>query len=547
MAVKGSELVNGYLLVISRLCFIALAMQIPVRLIAQTVPSEEASDFIRRARAAAQTNQNASSAELFKLALQVNPGMRMVLLREYADQLTYSNRAAEAVPLYAEVLAKANLGEEEEKQARRGYALALSWSGQHNAAINQYNGLISSNPEDRNARLDRAKVRGWARQYSLAERDYRYLLDRNSDDRDARHGLADIQSLMGHPRAALETLSSVANSSDPRTIFLLARAQQWSGRNDFAAVTLAHSLNLKNSEIARIGLEISKSRAPLLVLSARTSEQSDQTTIREVAARQSLIGPGALELIGVQVSRERFHQRGGDTLTVTRPGAHARIRLSEVITLSAEGAIAIQMGLAGKKHYPLVNVYGTFLPSDVLRIDIGASRTTFDSIRALQRRIDVTEYGGSVDLGSDASWKVSARANYQVLSDGNERFWAQSEVRRRFSWSPNLFLGLRGTAFRYDKVLDNGYYNPRSLYAVEMTTQAWGRIGPGYFDLRVSAGREDANPGGKKMIYSGEARITQPLTSRIEGEVFVSRFSSRFNTNSGFARTSVGANLKVRW
>ena len=522
-------------------------MQIPITLIAQTVPSETASDLIERARAAAQVNQNETSGNLFKLALQVNPGMRAVLLREYADQLTYSNRAAEAVPLYAEVLARTDLAEGEEKQARRGYALALSWSGQHNAAISQYNSLISSSPEDRNARLDRGKVRGRARQYAFAEADYRYLLTRNSDDREARHGLADIQSLMGHPRAAIVTLSPIASSADPRTVFLLARAQQWSGRGDFAGLTLTHSSNLEDAETARLGLEIAKSRAPLLVLSARTSGQSDRTTIREVAARQSLIGPAALELIGVQASRERFHQRGGDTVTVTRPGAHARLRLSKVVTVSAEGAIAIQTGTAGDKYYPLFNVYGTVLPSDVLRIDIGLSRTTFDSIRALKRRIDVTELGGSVDLGSDASWKVSTRANLQHLSDGNKRLWAQGEVRRRLAWSPNLFLGLRGTAFRYDKLLDNGYYNPRSLRAFELTSQAWGRIGPGYFDLRASAGIEHASPGGRKMIYSGEARLTQPLTSRIEGEVFVNRFSSRFNTNSGFARTSVGTNLRVRW
>lgn len=542
-------------IIVGRLSLVALVIQIPASLTAQMVSAASAAapglapaaELVERARAAAQANRNGEAADLFERALQVSPGLRPELLREYADQLTYSDRSAKAVPLYAEVLARRDLAPDEAKRVRRGYALALSWSGQHKAAINQYDRLLGDNSEDRNARLDRAKVLGWDRQYGRAQAEYRYLLARDTNDREARQGLADIQSFMGHPRAAIATLQPIAGAADRRTGFLLARAQQWSGRSDLAGATLAHSSPLEDGEAMQLGRYIANSRVPLTVVSARTSHQSDQTSIREVAASQSIVGPGAIELLSVQVSNERFHQQGGTTVTITRPGAHARLRLSDDVTVSAEGAIAFQSGAGKNDHYPLFNLFATIIPSDTLRFDGGVSRTTFDNIGALQRRIDVTEYGASVDLGSDTSWKLSARANRQDFSDGNGRLWGQGEVRRRLAWSPNIFLGLRGTAFRYSQLLNNGYYNPRSLRAVEVTGQAWGKIGRAYFDLRGAVGKEDTNPGGTKTIYSTEAHFSHPLTSRVEGEVYVSRFSSRFNTNSGFARTTLGANLKVRW
>ena len=56
-------------------------------------------DVVERARQAASTNDNNEAARLFEQAIAASPERRGELLLEYADQLAYSGRPAEAVPL----------------------------------------------------------------------------------------------------------------------------------------------------------------------------------------------------------------------------------------------------------------------------------------------------------------------------------------------------------------------------------------------------------------------------------------------------------------
>jgi hypothetical protein len=161
--------------------------------------------------------------------------------------------------------------------------------------------------------------------------------------------------------------------------------------------------------------------------------------------------------------------------------------------------------------------------------------------------ITTTSYGGSVDIGSDAATRLSLRGNFTSFSDGNERLWGQAEVRERLLWSPNLFVGARYTRFGFSQLLDNGYFNPDRLEAIELTAQAWGRAGSFFYDFRGSAGNEDAVPGGGRFVYSLEGRLTYLLSRRLELEAFLNTFSSRIAAPGGFSRTSGGLNLRVRW
>ena len=63
-----------------------------------------------------------------------NPATARPVLREYADQLTYSGRAKEAVPLFKEVLA-GNLSDDEAARRARASHLPLLWSGQAEEAV----------------------------------------------------------------------------------------------------------------------------------------------------------------------------------------------------------------------------------------------------------------------------------------------------------------------------------------------------------------------------------------------------------------------------
>ncbi|WP_166802132.1 hypothetical protein, partial [Microvirga pakistanensis] len=57
-------------------------------------------EVIEQARQAASTNDNREAARLFEQAIASAPERRGELLLEYADQVSYSGRPADAVPLY---------------------------------------------------------------------------------------------------------------------------------------------------------------------------------------------------------------------------------------------------------------------------------------------------------------------------------------------------------------------------------------------------------------------------------------------------------------
>ena len=92
------------------------------------------------------------------------------------------------------------------------------------------------------------------------------------------------------------------------------------------------------------------------------------------------------------------------------------------------------------------------------------------------------------------AFNIGLRGSYATYSDGNRRTWEQLEVRRRLAWQPNVFLGARYTHFDFERQLNNGYFNPKRLDAVEALAQVWGRAGPFYYDVRGTIGREDADP-----------------------------------------------------
>jgi tetratricopeptide (TPR) repeat protein len=107
--------------------------------------------LVEEARQAARENRNAESAELFAKAIAAEPGERPALLREYADQLTYSGQSAEAVVLFREFLS-AEHSAEERQRAERGLALALLWSGEAEEAATAWQRILDAAPDDADAR-----------------------------------------------------------------------------------------------------------------------------------------------------------------------------------------------------------------------------------------------------------------------------------------------------------------------------------------------------------------------------------------------------------
>src|SRR3712207_1444879 len=139
------------------LCFASLLILCGMSLSPSPVWAQSADEVVEQARRAASTNDNMEAARLFEQAITLAPGRRAELLLEYADQVAYSGRPAEAVPLYRERLADTSLDPATRARAERGLAFALLWSSQFQGTIAAWEARLRAEPgsvEARNALSD---------------------------------------------------------------------------------------------------------------------------------------------------------------------------------------------------------------------------------------------------------------------------------------------------------------------------------------------------------------------------------------------------------
>jgi hypothetical protein len=144
--------------------------------------------------------------------------------------------------------------------------------------------------------------------------------------------------------------------------------------------------------------------------------------------------------------------------------------------------------------------------------------------------------------------KLTLRGELTDFADGNDRRWMQAEAERRVSRKPNIFLGARATAFRFEQQLDNGYFNPKSFRSAELTARGWGQIAPAtWLDLAAAVGPEHSEPGGTKLAYWVRGKLSHALTDQLEVAIRAERLSSRGATGSGFSRNIVAGSFGLRW
>ncbi len=114
--------------------------------------AQSAQEVVEQARQAASTNDNGGAARLFEQAISFAPERRNELLLEYADQVAYSGRPVDAVPLYRERLADPTLDPATRERAERGLAFALLWSSRFQEAVPAWEARLMADPGSDEAR-----------------------------------------------------------------------------------------------------------------------------------------------------------------------------------------------------------------------------------------------------------------------------------------------------------------------------------------------------------------------------------------------------------
>lgn len=107
--------------------------------------------YLALAKNAASHQKPEISVEYYKKAMDARPSERIKLLRDYATQLSYAYHGDQAIPLYKELL-DSNISVQEKRLARLDLAQTYIWTKQFSLAINEYETLLSLDPQDDEAR-----------------------------------------------------------------------------------------------------------------------------------------------------------------------------------------------------------------------------------------------------------------------------------------------------------------------------------------------------------------------------------------------------------
>lgn len=513
-------------------------------LLLQTVNVEV---LLQQAREAARTDQNARSADLFEEVLKRDPSRRRDILREYADQLTYSNRSTLAVPLYREVLLY-----DDQYRTRIGLALALSWSGQHAEAIREYDIVLTRHPADLEAWLGKARVLSWMGRLAESQREYESLLRDHPNNAEALRGLVRVLTWRGRQRQATRVLIDLLsrNPSDREARFLLAEAQHWLGRDDRAYDAL--QLLLQQSPLSErernLEKEVLGRTGPESLLGVARSTQSDDVDITAGAFQHVHRLWEGLSAGMIFASTVDYESVRGPTVRVDRPGLGFRHRFSDPVELNVR-LFQDQISSGTIDHSPTTHdAWLTVWPNDYVRTDFSSNRGTLDNIPSLQMGITVRSLGGSIDVLPTERLRLTARTSAAAYSDGNERRASEGEVEFKLPLRRTTLVGLRAQTFEFERLLNHGYFNPLDYFSISATGKTRGPLGARIWtEADGSFGHEQVDPGSSKWIYSARLRLEYRVGEDSYLDLRLESFTSRLDSPSGFSRDTLGLSFRHLW
>ncbi len=469
------------------------------------------------ARAAARADRNQESAELFGRAIADVPQRRRELLREWADQLLYSGRSREAIPLYQEVL-QAPRDRDELLRSKKGLGLAYLWTDQPTLARPLFAALAAEQPQDEDISRNLGRALSWSGRQREAERHLKDHILRHPQDGEARVQLAQAQAWMGQPSESLTSLRGV-DRDDAR----------------------------------KLRAYVERDIAPHTLLDGQRSSQSDGLSIHAGRAGQTLPFAQGRGSVGARLEQYQYKRDDGtDSARVTRPMVSGRWRFSESLEWNGEiGRERIAPRGGPVLEFTPYSTWVTWWPNDSFRFDLSSGRSDFDNLKSLRLGITHRDTGLSMDYTPTERHRLTGRLQRSEILDGNRRDMAQLEGEWRWRTHPEIFVGLRYTRFDFARQLDNGYFNPRRLDSMLATLRgSWRPAGDeGRWELTGAAawGREHAVPDGGKPAYDVSLSAAYRIDPASRLEMRVQRFSSRTGASTGFARSVFGMNLVRSW
>lgn len=426
-------------------------------------------DLVYKARVAAQADEHRQAINLFLQAAEDKPLVLGEVAIELANQYTWAEMPDSAIWWYQYVL----LGDSTDLDAKLGIARALAWGDKLAESEAYYESLlpIAGDRED-DVLIGLGKVQSWQQHYNSAEQTYRQVLADDPENLEAQLGIAEVTLWSGRPRDAQALYRAILadHPGNIEAIKGLAKAQNAAGSPNLALETLG---------AAQAADDLSRSIDSKGSLnSSNTLLYRDNTTDGDYTALLVGLDVAAANLteVGVAYTRGRMRQEGRPDITRNEIVVPLRHRFSDLL------AVSVNPGYQWNAFDPVVvppstdptdafnlfvwDAYGTWLPSDWLRMDLGNSRQTLTIPETVFRKIYLTTTNASLD------WRLSQAVvshwvpSFRTYSDGNNR----TAFAQNVEWTPPIHvpwkyrnyivLSENFEYFHFKEQLNNGYFNP---------------------------------------------------------------------------------------
>jgi hypothetical protein len=468
---------------------VVLLLSAPVA-VAQTesaIDTEAALASVELARTAASKDRHEEAARSYLDALNNDARLVGTVVDELAYQKLWRDDAEKAIFYFRRYLAR-HPGETN-RDARKGLAMAYSWSGRQPQAIALYRELVAEDPDDLGSQLGLGRALVWDNRYAEG---YRALRPLETDHRGT-----------GASRGASQFLLLVLDEYDPN-----------------------------------------------LDLRWDSSRDSDDLDIDRLAARGRTNLGNVLVEAGAGFGW--YRQPGQPRVTAPRLQLGCIAPLSHRWTLHAYTWLDRfrsdgDLGPDGELDWTRLggDAWLTFRATPRLRLDLGASSLPVETMPAFAKHLHHEMVSLSADYRLLRHWQLSAAGQRADFSDGNvrRRGYGHCMWKRGGTWE--LRAGPTFTYMDHDLAYPGGYWSPdwvRNLSLAAGLVRRWQRIA---LHLDGSLGQEKELGSDALTVGGFAGRLAWRVSARWLVAAGGGYSRSRFSSASGYSRTAVHINVRA--
>jgi Flp pilus assembly protein TadD len=457
---------------------------------AGVIDTEAAWENVSAARDLASSERHGEAAAVYLDALADDARLVPFVAHELAYQKLWREDAEKARFYFRRYLARHP--DQENREVRKGLALATSWSGRQPEAVALYRDLVREDPADGEARIGLGRSLVWD---NRLHEGFRVLRDVETgfgpDDRAAREAGAFLLTVLDGYTTHLDLRVEASWDSDELDITRIA---------PHGAVTvLGNKL-----------LQIMPSAAFY-----RLPGQPDITAPR--------LGAG---LVGALARNWSFHVYGWYE------------------NYSSKDPL---FGGTDKLDWSRVggDAWLTWLPVPRLRLDAGAASQAVETFYALDRHIHYEQASLSADWRLARRWSAGLSGSLADYSDGNRRTRGQASLkwRREGRWS--VTAGPVVTAMSFDTPYPGGYWAPDQVHNGSLEATVSTRTGRTTLRLSGGIGLEKETDADTVTVGSVSGRVGRRLGANWLLAAEAGWSKSSFASASGYSRTALALSARA--